>query len=83
VLELPQGVKETLDKVLSGETIRLLFERAGGLLDQLAGGAHGGGPAEPEDDGRDDDDGHGSSVDCRSTGQAGTWWSGSARSGCP
>jgi hypothetical protein len=92
-VELPKGVRETLDKLLSGDAIRLLFERTGGLLDQLTGGAYGDDAAQPDDDehgddyehGDDeqgDDDGQGSSGSCQGTGQASTWWSGSARSGC-
>jgi hypothetical protein len=77
-------VKEALDNLLSGDTLRQLLERTGGLLDQLAHGAYDGVAQDDDDQGEDDDQqgGGGQSGSCQGSGQATTWWGGSASSGC-
>jgi hypothetical protein len=77
-------VKEALDTLLSGDALRQLLERTGGLLDQLAHSAYDGVSEDDDDQGEDDDQqgGGGEYGSCQGSGQATTWWSGSARSGC-
>lgn len=77
-------MKEALDSLLSGDALRQLLERTGGLLDQLAHGAYDGVAQDDDDQGEDDDHqgDDGESGSCQDSGPATTWWSGSARSGC-
>ena len=98
VVELPKDLKAALDRLLSGDVVRLLAERTGSLLDPATSGASGGHEAQPAqaesgedgqgEDGQgdawqsDEDDGHEPSGECQSSDRGATWWSGSARSGC-